>query len=318
MLCFLGHDLSEAMVFGLGSGLFFGYFPFVRVNGLPLTTFRTKPGRIIQMVSHRLGVQRQQKTFRNQKTAMEALDRALSTGIPVGLQTGIYWLPYIPPAFRFHFNAHNLVAFGKQNNYYQISDPVLEESVLCSAEDLTIARFSQGPLAPKGRMFTLKNPPPTLPLKRAIFLAIRDVCRGMVGTPIPLLGAGGIRYLARQLLAWPKRLGEEKALLYLGQVIRMQEEIGTGGGGFRFIYAAFLEEAAGATHIPELFHFSTQLTEIGDQWRAFALEGAHTCKGRGNMGESFVRMSTMLEACGEREKSFFTRLRQAAAQWPAP
>ena len=43
---------------------------------------------------------------------------------------------------------------------------------------------------------------------------------------------------------WPKKLGDKKASLYLGQVVRMLEEIGTGGAGFRFIYAAFLQESA--------------------------------------------------------------------------
>jgi hypothetical protein len=37
-------------------------------------------------------------------------------------------------------------------------------------------------------------------------------------------------------------------------IVRMQEEIGTGGGGFRFIYAAFLQEAGrlmGSTRLEE-------------------------------------------------------------------
>ena len=38
--------------------------------------------------------------------------------------------------------------------------------------------------------------------------------------------------------------GSKSPTTYLAQMIRMQEEIGTGGGGFRFIYGAFLEEAA--------------------------------------------------------------------------
>ena len=35
-----GLNLSEAMAFGMGGGLFFGYLPFIRINGLPLVTYR--------------------------------------------------------------------------------------------------------------------------------------------------------------------------------------------------------------------------------------------------------------------------------------
>ncbi len=57
---------------------------------------------------------------------------------------------------------------------------------------------------------------------------------------------------------------------YLGQLIRMQEEIGTGGGGFRFIYGAFLQEAAVILKNDELKGLSKEITAIGDLWRDFA------------------------------------------------
>jgi hypothetical protein len=46
---------------------------------------------------------------------------------------------------------------------------------------------------------------------------------------------------------------------YLGQLIRMQEEIGTGGGGFRFIYGAFLQEASVILKNDELKEFQKKL-----------------------------------------------------------
>ena len=60
---------------------------------------------------------------------MDALDDAIDKGIPVGLQAGIYWLPYMPDAMRFHFNAHSLIVYGREGNDYLISDPVLDEPV---------------------------------------------------------------------------------------------------------------------------------------------------------------------------------------------
>ena len=51
----------------------------------------------------------------------------------------------------------------------------------------------------------------------------------------------------------------------------MQEEIGTGGGGFRFIYGAFLQEAASILKNNTLQELSKEITDIGDAWRDFAV-----------------------------------------------
>jgi len=234
--------------------------------------------------------------------------RALADGKPVGLQTGVFWLPYFPPALRFHFNAHNLVVFGREGEAYRISDPVLDEAVLCGRADLMRARFAEGALAPKGAMYTLKNIPKQVDLHSAATLAIRDVCRRMVKAPVPIIGVRGIRYLARQLERWPRKLGPKRAGQYLGHLIRMQEEIGTGGGGFRFIYAAFLQEAAELLGRPRVMDLSHELTEIGDHWREFALLGARRCKGRGEEKTSYPRLAEILRACANREEKLFRAL----------
>ena len=152
-----GLNISEALAFGIGAGLFFGYFPFVKVQGLPLITFRNAPGRIIKNTAKRLNVRVDSSKFKNPEKAMDALDAMLGRGIPVGLQAGIYWLPYFPDALRFHFNAHTLIAYGRKGNDYLISDPVFDEPVTCSRDDLMKARFSEGVLAPKGKMYYLSG-----------------------------------------------------------------------------------------------------------------------------------------------------------------
>ena len=68
--------------------------------------------------------------------AVEALDEGLARGLPIGCQTGAFWLPYFPPAFRFHFNMHNLVVIGREGDHYLISDPVFEQPVRCASADL--------------------------------------------------------------------------------------------------------------------------------------------------------------------------------------
>jgi hypothetical protein len=303
-----GIPMSEAMAFGIGSGLFFGYLPFVRVNGLPLVTFRSAPGAIFRRVAGRLGVKVARQRFRDPDRSMQALDKALEQQIPVGLQTGVFWLPYFPPALRFHFNAHNLVVCGREGNDYRISDPVIDEPVLCPREDLMRARFAQGALAPKGAMYYLKTVPQEIDLRPAVRAGIREVGRRMVKAPVPIIGVRGIRFLAGQLERWPLKLGLKRAGQYLGHLIRMQEEIGTGGGGFRFIYAAFLQEAAELLEQPRLGELSRELTGIGDRWREFALFAARRCKGRGEEETSYPRLAAILRDCADREEKLFRAL----------
>lgn len=303
-----GLALSEAMAFGLGAGLLFGYFPFIRINKLPLATFRTAPGTIFKKVTSRLGIKVTRHAYRDQHRAMAELDRYLADGVPVGLQTGVYWLPYFPPALRFHFNAHNLVVYGKEGDAYRISDPVFSEPVTCAAADLVRARFAQGALAPKGKMYSIAHIPAKISLAPAIRASIQDVCRVMIKTPFPLLGTRGIRYLAGQVEKWPTRFDERTAILYLGHIIRMQEEIGTGGGGFRFIYAAFLQEAAEVLGDHRYLDLSVRLTAIGDRWRDFAVAGARHCKGRAGEHESFADLSLILRDCADQETNLFRDL----------
>ena len=174
-----GMKISEAMVFGIGAGLFFGYFPFVRLNNLPLTAYRIATGGIMRRATKRLGVRLQWEKFKNPAKAMDALDRKLEAGIPVGCRTGAYWLSYFPRRYRFHFNMHNVVAIGKNNGSYRISDPVLPEPVDCPAEDLVKARFAKGIMAPKGRMYHVAEMPQSADFEKGVRLERENKIRYM-------------------------------------------------------------------------------------------------------------------------------------------
>lgn len=308
-----GVEISEAMAFGIGAGLFFGYIPFIRLNHLPLTTFRVAAGAIFKRVTKELGIKIHTRKFRNQQLAMDVLDETIAKGAPVGLQTGAWWLPYFPDAYRFHFNMHNLVVFGKKEDNYLISDPVFPEPVVCGSDDLRNARFAKGALAPKGKMYYLEKAPDQIDFPKAIKNGIKVATKAMLKYPLPIIGISGIRFLARRLERWPAKLGEEKALLHLGQLIRMQEEIGTGGAGFRFIYAAFLQEAATHLNDDRFIVFSERMTSIGDRWREFAVRAARNCKGRAGADDSFPAMAKILMEIAALEEKLYQDLSGAIA-----
>jgi hypothetical protein len=316
LLSHKGIKISEAMAFGIGGGLFFGYLPFVRINGLPLVTYRSAAGHILKRFGQIPGIGMYRKRFRSSDQAMAELDAALDASIPDGLQTGVYWLPYFPKALLFHFNAHNLVVYGKEGDDYLISDPVFPGPVRCPAEDLAKARFASGALAPKGKMYYLTEAPQHLEKRSLIVKGIKSVCKMMLDTPFPLIGIKGIRFMAGRLKKWPQRLGKESANLHLGHVVRMQEEIGTGGGGFRFMYAAFLQESARELQDQSLLDFASSLTSAGDNWRQFAVMAARVCKDRALQGDTYIAMAEQIHECARLEEKVFRQLKYWLEQQP--
>lgn len=305
-----GLPISEPLAFGIGAGLFFAHIPFVKVSGTPGTTFRTWPGAIFKRVAERLEVKVHTEKFSNPQKANAALDMALEAGKPVGMLSSVFYLPYLPEAFRFHFNAHNLIAYGKENGLYNISDPILEDVATIDPEDLAKARFAKGTPEPKGFMYYINDIPKSVDFNKAIKAGIKQTCFFMLSPPLPWFGNKAIGLLAKKIKGYPTKLTPRKASLYLGNIIRMQEEIGTGGAGFRYLYAAFLQEASEMMKRDDLAQFSTELTKIGDDWRNFAYYAARQMKNRSGDVVSYDELSDLLNVCGTKEKDLFQRMQK--------
>lgn len=310
-------DLSEPMIFGLASGLFFTHLPFIKMSGMPVTSFRTFPGVLFKRITKLLGVKTATKRYLNKEKAMADLDRLLlNEHRPVGCVVGMYYLPYMPIEYRFHFNGHNICIIGKdeKTDEYSVLDSNATERVTITREDLIKVRFAKGGTYPlMGQMYWIKEMPQTLPdLKPLILKAIHKTCSNMVGQPrfIPFVGTNGIAYLSKRIRCWEKKMGARRAKLNLAQIIRMLEEIGTGGAGFRFVYGAFLQEAADLTGIENLNLFSKRITEIGDLWREFAYKASRIFKKREGENYTYDDLGDLLQRIASMEKSFFIELDQ--------
>lgn len=302
-----GLPLSEPMAFGLASALSFAYIPIIKVGGLPLVAYRTLPRSITRGLRRPLGFSMQFEIFSSPEAGAARLDALLARGVLVGLQTSAFALPYFPEDMRFHFNVHNLIVFGQEGEEYLVSDPVFEETVRCPKTNLTTARFAKGLMAPKGRLYHIESPPQAPHWNVILPKAIRKTCRAMLA-PVPFAGVKGIRSLARAVGKLGAVDGEAAfTRLFLGHIVRMQEEIGTGGAGFRFIYAAFLQEAAQLMALPALASLADELVAIGDDWREIALAAAMMIRERQPLEP--LRIANMLRAQADREEAFFRALR---------
>ena len=304
------NKLTEPLAFGIGSGLFFVYIPLLKINKGPAIAFRTMPGLIFKRTCKSLNIPVVRKKFSSKEEAAKFLDECLKAGQPVGCQVGVYYLSYFPKEYRFHFNAHNLIVYGSEGDNYLISDPVMENVTTLTKYELERVRFAKGALAPKGQLYYPKENSIVTDdqLRSAIKSGIKRNVRDMIGIPGPIAGVNGIAFTGRKIKKWKDKLGQQTAGLYLAQLVRMQEEIGTGGGGFRYIYGAFLQEAHAFHPIDELLEISKIFTQAGDKWRSAAVQAAGIYKGRIGSQADFDVMGDYLLEISEIERKAFQAL----------
>ena len=306
MLTYHGFKISEPMVFGLSNALNFAYIPFVKIGGMPLVAYRSLPKSIVKNIKKNLKIEMKMETFSSQKKGEDRLDELLGEGKIVGAQGSMYWLEYVPDELSFHFNAHNFLIYGKDEDKYLISDPVFAEAVQCSKKSLSKSRFSKGAMAPKGLLYYPVSIPKEIDLKPIIRKNIKKLSNNMLNSFVPIAGLKGLRKLARAILKLRAR-DRKYAKLFLGNIVRMQEEIGTGGAGFRFMYASFLQEAS------ELFDNNMTLSEasklmleVGDEYRDFALVIAKSIKSKKEI--DFNKISSMLLQISKNEAKVYKKL----------
>ena len=311
LLKYAGIDkMTEPLAFGIGAGLFYVHIPFIKINNGPAIAFRTLPGWIFSKTCHSLDIPVIRKKFGSKEAAASFLDNCLENGQPAGCQVGVYYLSYFPKEYRFHFNAHNIIVFGKEEDRYLISDPIMETPTSLTSYELERVRFAKGALAPRGQIYYPKEKViiTDQQLKKAIRSGINRNVRNMLHIPGRIAGVNGIRYTGQKIKKWRDKLGLSKAGLYLAQLVRMQEEIGTGGGGFRYIYGAFLQEAYAYYPNDQLLEISKLFTQAGDAWRTAAIQAAGIYKGRIGSQADFNVMGDYLLEISELERQAFGAL----------
>lgn len=279
LLSHYGLKMTEPMTFGITSTLSFAFLPIIKINNMPLIAYRDIPKNIVKKIEKVLGVSVFKKQYKNLLEANLELTKLVEDEKKlVGLQTSVYYLPYMPENMRFHFNAHNLLVYGKVGKKYKISDPVFEDVVECSEKDLTIARFAKGVFAPKGFIYYPSSIPKDIDFTPILKKAIKKNAKSMT-TPFPFAGIKGMRRLAKSIEKLQTNNDHRYIKNYLTHIVRMQEEIGTGGGGFRFLYAAFLQEAKEYDLDKEKLQKASELiTQSGDTLRYFALKCVEAAK----------------------------------------
>jgi len=306
-----GLAITEPMVFGISSGIFFGYFSKQPSLNFPTFIVRNKPGQMRKNISQRLGISFYTEKFSDPVKAEKTLDTLLEKGIPVGIQVDFFYMNYLPPWMRVHINMHYITVVGKKNNLYIVSDCYHPQLAEIDAETLRKARFPGGMMSPQGFLFYPLRIPPAekINLKQAIAKGIHKSAFNMVKLPIPFLGINGIRKFSKKLPEWPSLARDTEHLSHeIMKINVLLEDQGTGGAGFRFMFATFLRQASEIMQDERLLALSKKMMEIGDGWREISLFAARIGKNRDLGTDKIKQLSEMIWGRSVVEKEFFTEL----------
>ena len=281
MLEYYGIKISEPMAFGIGGGLYFMYFPWMKVEDFVLLVLRTKPATIIRHFSARMHLDYHEISFGNdKKKAKETLDDMIAQGIPVGLTVNMLGLKYLNDlGVKLDFNGHNMTVIGKENGQYIIADVDWQlpndDYVYLDEVRMEAVRFRPGPSAPHGRMYYFGSLPKDFSdktlMKQAIIKGLKETYKNMMTIPMPFFGCRGFHYLAKDMRKWEKKFSPEYINHVLYWYYKFVEMTGTGGAGYRYIYSDFLKESAVLFQSEVLADCSRTMHDSADNLRKFSV-----------------------------------------------
>jgi hypothetical protein len=305
-----GLKISEPMVFGIASGIFFAYLKTPAMD-FPIFAVRSMPGQVRRKFADRTGVKFKSRTFRNPEKAERELNDLLDKNQPVAVQVDFFYMNYFPAWYRIHVNVHFITVIGREGDKYFVSDSYHPQIAEIDREALTKGRFAGGSMAPKGFMFYPIYVPEKIDFEKAIRDGIKGATYNMLKIPLPFLGVKGIRRFADKILDWPIYAKDEDSLAdKIFRITIFLEDQGTGGAGFRFLYASFLQEAAKVLNNPRLDDMSKEMMKIGDGWREISLASAKIAKQRDFSREKLMEIGNLLRVRADLEETFFINLRK--------
>ncbi|MYW01674.1 BtrH N-terminal domain-containing protein [Streptomyces sp. SID3343] len=233
-----GLDLSEAMLFGLGSGL--GYIHWDG-KGLdfPFLGGRVKPFELTRNLAGELGLELVVHETTSRRKAWHNVTAAIDAGRPVGLQLDSYHLDYF--GSKVHFGGHVVAMYGYDTHHAHLVDTEQQGgAVTTTLAGLADARSERGPMTARNRSFTLAVPHDRPAPQDRIVPAITACADAFLNPPIANLGYRGIEKTAGLVPKWLDRSNDPRR--DLPQAARLMEQAGTGGALFRNLYRDFLAE----------------------------------------------------------------------------
>lgn len=298
----VGLDLSEAMCFGLGSGLGFHYFANLPHTGVS-HFFHGRTGTLERDLCRHLALDFDEGEDDDADHAWRAARAFIDADVPVMLNVELSRLPYYHS--RTPFPGHRVVLAGYDDTRAVafLADNAFDALQEISLEALRAARYAPvaSTLFPlRNQWLVVKSARAHTPLADAIRVALAENARALLAAPDSYSGIAGMRTLADDLPNWRAAPDGAFCARFGYQII---ERRGTGGGAFRKMYAAYLREAD--AHAPELgvARWADAMAEIADAWTEFALLLKRISDEPD--AEGFARARDALHRLAQREEAFW-------------
>lgn len=324
LLGFHGHDLTEDMVFGLGSGIGFIYYRNPQMNP-PVYI----GGRIHNLEEHlcsNLGIGMEVVSGLEPGEGWLAVREMLDRGIPVMVHADVYYLDYLKA--KRHFSGHRIliVGYDEEKDIAFIADNDRDSIQECSLASLARARSAAFPPQPADNAFYRFTVPTRLtPLPGAIRTAIARSVRFNLRIPPEranfthdgsevVQGIEGLKRFSDAISGWPDDMDPGTLSLLCKSIYVSAEKGGTGyGGNFRRLYGRFLKESSGILALPGLDRVGDEFIAIGDIWTKLSL----TFKDfSGDGGRAVLEAAPMAREISGRETEAFKELEAVYEEIP--
>lgn len=261
-----GVELSEAMVFGLGSGLGFYYLKSEHMS--PTRQIMGRHFRLEQNCAEALGLELSAHFEADGEAAWAGVKAAIDADQPVLIQCDLSELPYWQT--NTPFNGHKIAVVGYDVGAEQalVADTHFEGLQRVSMAALARARASKAPpsMGNQNVWWTLEAGTPR-PLEEAIAAALARNTEQMERDDSGFGGLEALAEYAGEADTWTELDDASWAYRFAYQCI---EKRGTGGGNFRFLYRDFLSEAA--EYDPQIRRggLVVSMTRTADAWSTLA------------------------------------------------
>lgn len=320
LLKFYGHNLSEDMVFGLGSGIDFQYVLMPSIN--PPLYLGGRTGPLEWNLAERLNIDLGFVSGQSSEQSWQAIKEMINQGIPALVLADVYYLDYLRA--KVHMTLHRIliIGYGDEEEVAYVIDNDREEVQRCSYESLSKARSSKSfPRPTENAYFRLKFPEELPNLKTEIPKAIKIAVKNMM-YPKPWtdffeatpgieygLGVEGVKKFSQDMELWNKKIETDKLLAGMKSIYVFVEKGGTGFGGFfRRIYGRFLKEASGIMKEKKLEEIGDEYIKIGNRWSDLSIllkEGNEN-----NIEEILNKSKIAAQEVAEREEEAVRELEQ--------
>lgn len=263
-----GMALSEIQAIGLGGAPGAAFFAFPGLSPSHYVLPRN-PG-LEQDAFNALGIPFNWKIYKDTAAAERELLESIAKGRPVLLQTDIRYLAHYNT--KTHFNGHVVVAAGYDldQGLVFLADTQFEGLQPVGLEDLSKARFSKAPPLPlMGNSFVLPEEItlPATPQTRHHLQGLgRWVAHRQGLTPTKsLMSLEAMEALVREMPNFAKAPDANWVAKWTYQIV---ERRGTGGGGFRQLFAQYLSGLK--EEIPQVDEAAQLMSQSAAHWSEMA------------------------------------------------